>query len=882
MGFELRGGLDLETIEVELMDGSRVYLEPVNGLQVIYGKNGAGKSTIIDALRHLARRRPEPGPQIRLFLRPRHPLFVLPILNIIIDGVKERLEDFQGDNGQEFPLLEYLGGVVSKSHDDHAGYRAVSTFGSAPPGRVLDEIKSVICELSSRFAKIPDESFWSDIDQYLRSEKESSPVVDETRDYDLAFIRGETLDYILAFAAHLLRLELDQFGTRNAPGSIDMDPLNSFLDAIKQGCLSYLNSQLEGNDFGDTEEIALSASENRPTDYSQSTNDFAASYITDGDVTELIIEQRRRILQEVLACDWSETMLEAHLEDDGLKKATLAEMLPHSDRLIDLVCTALRTLLENPMFCLAATPRFGESWHLTLATEMPDSEDLLLNSPLAEIVHAMAQRDATTDDGFQTESSLLGLFLYYYSGFEYTDNEEYYKKGCGLKFCTYELGEVSDGINVDSPVRCIDLEQNIDLNAVATNLLHLAVGDGSVLLDTGEAELVLNGKEHLDAICAEFSLILQSLDLGLEGIRLDISSYAFQWLDGNPSKLEFNIGNDKWVSIESLSGAQQRWVIAALNAVEASTSEDQIILIGDEPDSGVHIKAATAIFSFLASRGIPCVITSHSVGALRQTRAQVLFLDRLDDGRRSLSPASFTGDVNEIANRYGTTPFDLLATKRLLVVGEGSHDVAVIKRLVGLSTQPHLEDSLIIAASRGVTNLASVADSVILPEFTDMHVLVVADNARASELKAIVEQLHASLDQGVQPKRALKNVIIEKFQQHATNEERILIELIERAVHRGVLSRIHIWGFPTKDIIELFPPEAFGLTSPWSDLRTRYESIRKNMQKDFKKWLIEDNSASISVRTIDKAFDSIVEIPDDLLMLLREIEVLSSVSKLER
>jgi hypothetical protein len=236
-------------------------------------------------------------------------------------------------------------------------------------------------------------------------------------------------------------------------------------------------------------------------------------------------------------------------------------------------------------------------------------------------------------------------------------------------------------------------------------------------------------------------------------------------------------------------------------------------------------------------------------------------------------------DIASAAERLGTTTFDLFALKRALVIVEGSHDVEVIRGLASLHMDGILLDQLLIVPARGVKNVATVADSVVITEFTSLHILAITDNGRAGLLGAVIAKANEALSSGATAAQAIIISGLRDIDNSATFEERVMQDLIERAIHRGMLHRLHIYALPVEDIVDLLPEKAFGLETTWKDLRDEHRRFPVRMS--FKDWLRAEKNVSVSVRSIKRAFESIDGLSEPLGRILHELEVVASLSPLE-
>ena len=109
---------------------------------------------------------------------------------------------------------------------------------------------------------------------------------------------------------------------------------------------------------------------------------------------------------------------------------------------------------------------------------------------------------------------------------------------------------------------------------------------------------------------------------------------------------------------------------------------------------------------------------------------------------------------------------------------EGAHDVQVVASLLALSNTPHLADRVLVAGMVGVQNLATAADSLIVTEFTDLHVLAVSDNGRTERLRAVLDHARQEVSAGSSPQAAIKMCGLRDLRRRASYEERALLDLM--------------------------------------------------------------------------------------------------------
>jgi hypothetical protein len=416
---------------------------------------------------------------------------------------------------------------------------------------------------------------------------------------------------------------------------------------------------------------------------------------------------------------------------------------------------------------------------------------------------------------------------------------------------------------------------------------------------------------------AEYGKLLPKLSIGLGELRVESNPRLPAWIDGRPARLEaLDLPTGNWVQIGDLSDAQRRWVAIAIQIGEAREEAAQsfidrenfdrspfysryhrdryilddgragsIALFGDEIDTGVHIAASKAIFKTLSE--IPGIgfVSSHSPTALRTPLVRLVNVHRNSGGRVAIASPGLGGDVEEAAIRLGIDPTDVLASMYLVIFVEGSHDRIVIEELLRGEENT---DRIFLIEGRGTHTMKAVADARLLVDYCDLRILIVLDNVRNDRFKPVLESLQALCDQNVAVGRAIRESGLEHLRSESTPEERVLIEILERGARRGILDRIDIHGLPALDISELFPPSSFGLEKDWSDYRKEHWSdYRKDLKsagrgRNFKTWINDEYGASISQRSIEDAVTGLDHMPDSLVALHEAILVAAAIASRDR
>jgi hypothetical protein len=256
-----------------------------------------------------------------------------------------------------------------------------------------------------------------------------------------------------------------------------------------------------------------------------------------------------------------------------------------------------------------------------------------------------------------------------------------------------------------------------------------------------------------------------------------------------------------------------------------------------------------------------------------------LHVYRDDYGDVTVGPACFGPDVEAFiqANKLGVGITDVLASCYLAVVVEGLHDEMIIKKI--FEREHHLNRMLIIPG-RGTHTMKGISEATLLPEFTDMRMLVIVDNARNERLQPVVEALKLFQADRRSKKTALRESGFEDLRSGPTPEERTLLEIIERSYSRRILDRLDIYGLPTRDVIQLLPAELFGLEVDWAQLEKDYKSDRTG--QGFWTWLEEKHGVVKGKKTIRKALKGLYGYPPGLSALRDAVEAALSRATLER
>jgi hypothetical protein len=435
----------------------------------------------------------------------------------------------------------------------------------------------------------------------------------------------------------------------------------------------------------------------------------------------------------------------------------------------------------------------------------------------------------------------------------------------------FPIGKVED-----APFEIFRLDDNLDLDQVVTDVAATTVGrelfEALAILEDDELDRdeLLKFVEPLNNIFKPVSDFVALLGIGVEGIEAEMSSNVGDWLSGRGIQLNFHTSSRR-VSFVQLSTAQQFWIKASMKLIAAQKSNSRVLVIADEPDRSLHERASYNVMEALTTTGLDVVVSSHSVAALRTRNATLHHLEIGPQSVRTISEVTVGDDVLVASERLGTTPYDLLSLKRMMILVEGAHDAAVVNKLIGLSENRLLSDRILVAPMRGVRNVVSAADSVLVTEFSELNLLIVVDNGRNEVFKPILDELRERDSLGASDKELKQILTLHRANSEASYEERMLFDLLERAIHRGILRRLDLFALSVGDVVELLPAEGFGSTVGWAELRLEYQL--SGLRTDFKSWLRETHQISVSVRSVERAFDGYDSLHPELTRLLQQIEL---------
>jgi energy-coupling factor transporter ATP-binding protein EcfA2 len=865
---------ELVDIRVQLPGESIDWLEPANGLNIVYGRNGSGKSTLLKALTGGSQ-------ESVIFLR-----------GISTDEMRPSTRDLW------LALLERLPYNLADSDGYLQPANNVESW-SYVPNLTPDEADPFVAEnlTSNRLTDLAISDLLSALESFEQevaskfvsaSEDISSSPFSSTADLEQSFgeVRGKL---------NSIRREISE--VRQIPHHILLEQRHTLKDART----ALRDAIYEGVQLGDVSKFIGEdgALPDGVIALEGTTRQIAEAYLGERHI-EILVQKHSLPLRKILAADgfrsWS-NYYGWDLEDD---EPPIGELFEDNEEIVATFSNALQLLLSDNQIAFSQSDT--SLWNPAYWTRIPEDSGDFTNRDVKIFfrrIRAFIKEYPTGIESLDAHAGAVYMMAL---------NNEPLASRERVVLNKYLLVS-PNASSIDLPFRVVDLDADLNLQLIAQNLLSLANQQVDVEFDSsvefvdaqddtrieGEPGYVISvpnphnfrlrprAKSRVDAMMTAASVMLQGLDIGLRRIDLEMHLDMSSLISRRQPQFRFvdSTGSRKWIAFDALSSAQQRWVKMLLQILMNAWSPRRFCLfVSDEPDAGVHQGAVRQSLEFLASLPTPSIVASHSPVSFQIDHAHLVHLSSSEHGVRSISLPILSEDVSTAAQELGVSTIDLLALKKLLVVCEGEHDVAVIQGLLRLSADPKLQQRTLVVAARGVRNLLSTPSTRIITEYTNLQVLHVADNVNSNAIANVITNLRKSDEAGLHPKQILHESGLQALRNKASPEERVMFDLLEQCVQRRLLSRFHVFGLGKRDIIEYLPASEFGLPDDWVRLRADYSSFKSDIPLDFKKWLISERQASISTRRVEAAFEKLDALHGDLAELLTEMAVLSAVGTL--
>lgn len=876
-------------IEIELPDGSTVWLEPQTGLNVIYGKNGSGKTSFLQAITsgHFAA-------VIYLKLTNEPPVDLNNMLikpyDIILWAVNSLKHKF-ASAPQNFYREVFLPPTASELWSQiDLDLKRLRKYGRQQSTRFARYRLSQRGKhlLSDEIRALSQNEFFMKNFLYRFGDIYNPESVDEE-----AWIN---LGRQLAISTDLALVEINDLGVipRSAVHDGDISLAQKIQFAVEQNVLFDCREEefgVRGDvhfwQHSDTD-AANRFRESVPY-LDMPVRDTLARLLTwylDDLLSSLAQPELNTYLAEEM--HWFEVLRNKH----GPDFATTVEFERQTIRHVFSV--AVSTLLDDKFMAIVRDPNFDSQLSDSrirfrtglphYAIRLPDSPPTNSNSEVERFFSYVLTFLDEFPSGTYSSSGIVGaIYLSALGEHPYPGHFGNARPNLTRQRKKYlRVGYRKSYETTDAP-GIVDLDTPVDLSAIASALLEIATSESSWMISPprqdavlGEVSVDLPMMESVQSMIEYASKMIRAFDIGISALDFDLKfDYESVRLRTHPEIRFRTREGSQSIRFEELSSAQKRWTTFLFNILlnEPSTS-NTLIFVADEPDSGVHQSASREILEFLASLPCTSLITSHSPTSLRIESAHLMHLSVASDGERTVSPPALSKTVAEVAADLGVSPIELLALRRLLVVCEGEHDIAVIEGLIKCSKIEGIQQRIIVAAANGVANLQSIAACSIITDYTDLKVLHVADNSNIEELRKISDYLR-SCPKNMAISKALRGSGIAERRSLASPEDLVMLNILEAIAKRRLLSRFHLFGLRKKDIIEYLPEDSFGLTDSWTQLRSDYFRFKAEKKLSFKDWLRAERSAQISTRKVREAFNNQEALNAEFRALLDEIESLA-------
>jgi predicted ATPase len=380
-------------------------------------------------------------------------------------------------------------------------------------------------------------------------------------------------------------------------------------------------------------------------------------------------------------------------------------------------------------------------------------------------------------------------------------------------------------------------------------------------------------RHSLQELSSRTSNFIRQIGVQIDEVSIQLSDDPLDWALDEGIRIEaFDQHSQTWIRQDLLSEAQQRWIDYSFRLAHLTFYTSPLLILADEPDNGLHTTASRAALESLSTIGGTVIVASHSVAALRLNKGRIIHVQRDADGSTFIE--SINHDDGDLLNalKLGVDQSDLLALKRVAVFVEGNHDELVLRALLA-DQKNSIIDRIKFLPTRGEKQLTNSVDSQLILSYTNLDLVIVADNIRTEFFNGKISDLIAQQTAGVSIADLCRNLqdwrfrTLEKTKRGRINEERTMVDILDRAIRIGALNRIHIMGIEANDILESIPSSFFNLPFDWNELHRLHEQEKdrnlreskesgSNVKKtgDFKTWISTNYSMKFTESVISDAF----------------------------
>ena len=573
----------------------------------------------------------------------------------------------------------------------------------------------------------------------------------------------------------------------------------------------------------------------------------------------------------------------------------------HNEKSLSKVAGAYREAASQNYYCLTPVGKTGApEWELTIACKAsPETPALNDLCNLIEVCRETASIEASSQcnspeelASWVSESDFLWAAL---PSSAFTDWEEPTTQFLGppqehpfrklrpwmerpprVKADDLNWNDLLEVLNLsdffDYSKWCLEMSKTIFPNSPDQSSWTAIFSNGP---DQTETSIESSKLVEYEKIVQDAAEAVSKMDINVLDVRIQTNRDFTKWISGQGIELQAkDATTGSWVDFIYLSSAQQHIISSVIRLLQpkAATNDGSPpfrIVFGDEPDRNMHQTAIRHFYKFLDQTETCSYLSTHSAVALSLPSFSRLHAYRIPSGNIRLVPWTPKFLANSEGIDLGVDRVALLSAVSLVILVEGAHDEEAIRLLLSL-TDIQISSRVLVLPWRGHRTMHTIADSYVWMNMTDARILVVVDNSRAQIINkwcAVIEKLITE----ERPQSAITRELRENS--GLSGEEETLRDLLERSIQNGVTDRVFAFGFSRGDIIEYADPSDFGLKQSWHDLRRDYQ--RSNNRTPFKDWLRNEHKAHISTKTVKAAFANLDHLDSDLVALLQQINDIS-------
>jgi hypothetical protein len=366
-------------------------------------------------------------------------------------------------------------------------------------------------------------------------------------------------------------------------------------------------------------------------------------------------------------------------------------------------------------------------------------------------------------------------------------------------------------------------------------------------------------------------------ELGISDLRLQIQTDLGLWIFGQAGVLEaFDLKSNNWIAVGNTSDATQKIIGMALriHSEVRSTSIVNVVL-GDEIDQGLHTLAVQGLYKMLDISVPLCFVTSHSAIALSSRLGERLHVHRGARGELLLDSITSSDLAASSASQLGLRVNELIGMVDIVVAVEGLHDKMIFEHFAKIDDRLSHRNILFVSMG-GLKNASNLLDIDFILSYSDLQIVVIADNTSKTELIQTLDSVTSSVRSGESSEKLARGLRArsKELQSQHWYEQYCMFDLLARATERELLSRIRMGGHIYFDIEAALPFQLFELPKDWDELESEYRAYAEagnGQAKNFKGFLRQTHNVSIDQRTIKKALDELTAYPAGIQMVMNDI-----------